>query len=271
MARRATWSLRVLPDFLIIGGQRCGTTSLAAYLREHPAIVPAFTKEVHYFNLNYYKGLGWYRARFATRLACDLRARAIGRRPITGEATADYFTHPGCPARVAATLPHVRLILLLRDPVNRSYSHYQQKLRSGREWLSFPEAIEREPERLAGERERLERDPCYRGLRYQLYSYVTRGHYRDWIDEWLRYFPRERLLVLRSESFFADPGETLRRIADFLEIDAPADWLSRPRRAYGAHEYPDMPAETRERLRAYFAPHNRRLYEFLGEDWGWGG
>src|SRR5215216_7751234 len=139
---RATAKLRPLPDFLVLGAQKAGTTALYAYLRRHPQIAGPSWKEVSFFDRHYARGESWYRGNFPSRPATWLARRRAGAEPIVGEASPGYLFHPHAPQRVATLLPNVRLIALLRDPVDRALSHYHHELALGRESLSFEEAIE---------------------------------------------------------------------------------------------------------------------------------
>ncbi len=147
---RPTAGLRLLPDYLIIGAQRAGTTSLHRYLIQHPGVRTTLrTKGVHFFDTGYGRGMSWYASRFPTRLTAWYVARRHGVELRTGEASPYYLFHPHVPGRVAEHLPQVKLIALLRDPVGRAYSHYQHEVARGFETLSFEEAIEAEAARLA--------------------------------------------------------------------------------------------------------------------------
>ncbi len=148
------------PRFLIIGAQRSGTTSRYEYRLVHPRVAPAARKEIHCFDLRFDKGMDWYRAQFP-----DCAGGLV-----TGEASPYYVFHPHVPERVRRHLPDVKLITLLRNPVDRAYSHYQHEVRLEREPLSFEEATEREGERLDGELDRMLEDESYYSLRHQHYS-----------------------------------------------------------------------------------------------------
>jgi len=264
--RIATGALRVLPDFIIVGAQKCGTSSLYRYLNEHPTVAPAAGKEVHYFDWHFHRGPRWYRAHFPTVLDRELFRLRTGQRLVTGEASPYYLFHPHAPKRVKAMLPDVKLIVLLRDPVERTFSAYHHQVRRGSEPLSFVEAIEREPERLAGEIERLTRDETYRSFTHRHHSYLARGVYVDQLEAWFREFPREQLLVIRSEDFFDDPATIFMAVLDFLGLPhrLPPKF---PR--FNAAEYGVMDSTIRRRLTEYFAPFNQRLYDLLGRDFAW--
>jgi hypothetical protein len=265
--RSATRRWRVLPDFLVLGGQRCGSTSLYDMLCGHPDVAPASHKEPHFFDNNHLRGEQFYRRLFPLQLQMRARERRQGRRAVTGEATTYYLAHPGVPARVRALLPDVRLIAILRDPVDRAYSHYQLSVREGREPLSFEEALAAEPDRLAGEHERLIADPSYRGVAHRFFSYRSRGRYIDQLERWWAEFPREQLLVLRSEDMFEDPRIVYDQLVTFLGLDPDAD--RRTFRARNRVSYDAMRPETRAELRSYFAEPNRALEQRTGRAFNW--
>ena len=264
--RGITSPLRSLPDFIIIGGKKCGTSSLYNYLAEHPNIIPAFRKEVHFFDGAGERRTFLYRAYFPTRLSKRGAVRERGAGFITGEATPYYLFHPLVPARVRSIVPRARLIAMLRNPVDRAYSHYHHEVRSGTEKLSFEEAIERETERLSGEQERMIRDGDYDSLSRRRYSYLSRGIYVDQLRNWKSHFPKEQLLILRSEDLFADPRMILERTLSFLDLP-PLEREEYSKDNKGS--YSDMDRSTRDYLVDYFKPHNERLQELLGRDFGW--
>jgi hypothetical protein len=247
---------RPLPDFLILGAQKAGTTALYAYLRWHPAITGPSWKEVSYFDRHYGRGTRWYRGHFPLR----------SRRRIVGEASPGYLFHPLAPVRVRETVPNARLIVLVRDPVDRALSQYHHEVALGREPLSFEAALDAEADRTRGEAERMAHDPGYFSHAWWDYTYVARGRYADQLERWFEVFPREQLLVLASEELAADTETAYRRVLDF--VGAPAHELAEYPRVY-KQEYADMAAETRQRLAREFEAPNRRLYELLGRDFGW--
>lgn len=269
---RSVWTLptsplRMLPSFLIIGAQRAGTTSLYRYLMQHPAVLPVvLTKGAHYFDTEYAKGLAWYRAHFPLRAHATLLRSRFGVDVITGEGSPYYVFHPLAPGRVAETLPDVRLVLLLRDPVERAYSQHQHEVARGFEHLSFEKAIDLESERLAGERERLTADPTYRSFEHQHHSYLARGRYLEQILAWRERFPQDRLLILIAEEFFADPSEGLARVEAFLGLPP---WLPLSFPRYNARSRAPMNPATRDRLVAYFRRPNAELARYLGRDLPW--
>lgn len=261
----ATSRVRPLPDFLIVGAQKAGTTALYSYLRRHPTIVGPWWKEVSFFDRHFWRGESWYRGHFPSRLQTWLVRRRTRVDPVAGEASPGYLFHPFAPERVRRLLPDARLIALLRDPVDRALSHYHHEVALGRESLTFEEAIEREPDRMSGELERM-RDPAYFSHAWWNFTYLGRGRYAEQLARWLAVFPHEQLLILPSEELLEQPARTYARVLEFL--GAPPYRLDSYPRIF-TRDYPDMAPETRRALAREFAEPNRRLYELVGRDLGW--
>ncbi|MGH3383394.1 MAG: sulfotransferase domain-containing protein [Nocardioidaceae bacterium] len=268
----ATADRRVLPNYLVIGTKRGGTTSLVNWLFAHPEVMPMFPaaqqiKSPHYFDLNYWRGLDWYKSHFPTEPAVRRLRDRIGHPPAVGEASPYYMFHPAVPERVAVTTPDVRLIVLLRDPVRRAYSNYWERRGSDAEVLeSFEAAIDAEPARLADATAERLRDPRYYSFDHDCHSYLARGRYLEHLRPWLDTFPREQLLVIRSEDLYADPRAVSSQVQRFLGLtETDIDRLDHHNRL----PVPAMDAATRQRLVEYYRPHNAALYEALGVDFGW--
>jgi hypothetical protein len=255
---KATAAIRPLPNFLILGAQKAGTTALYAYLRRHPRITGPSWKEVSFFDRHWTRGEGWYRGNFPN----VLRARG----DLVGEASPSYLFHSLAPQRVAELVPDARLIALLRNPVDRAYSHYQHEVALGREPLSFEDALAAEEERTAGEEERLAADPAYFSHAWWNYTYKARGRYAEQLERWLALFPREQLLIAPSEELLAEPERVHARVLAFL--GAQPDRLDSYPRVFERTYEPMRPA-TQTALADEFAEPNARLYELLGRDLGW--
>lgn len=260
-----TSPLRALPDFMIIGVQRGGTTTLFRWLSHHPEVQLPHKKEIHYFDNQFSRPLAWYRSHFPVALPERMPAREP-KRFLTGEASPYYLFHPNVPARVATVLPRVKVIVLLRNPVDRAYSHYQHEFDHGDEPLSFTGAIATEPGRLRGEEARLIADPSYRSFAHQHHSYLSRGIYIEQLERWNEHVPRERMLVLKSEDLYSQPASTIMRVTRFLALP---DWNWDRFQKHNALDYDQMDPRIRRQLQQYFAPHNERLYDYLGVDFGW--
>jgi len=268
--RGVTSPIRLLPDFLIIGTQRGGTTSLYHYLEAHPGIAPATTKEIHFFDRRVNKGLVWYRGHFPTSIEKYYVERIQRRAFVTGEASPSYLFHPHAPKRIAKALPQTKLIVLLRNPIDRAYSQYYHSLELGYETLPFEEAIEGEEERTAREREKILKDKSYESYAYKHLSYLTRGIYVDQLRVWMELFPREQFLILKSEDFYADPAASLKQVLNFLNLpEMDTQVRKKEYKQYNNTTYSKMDPALRKRLVEYFKPHNARLYDFLGVDFGW--
>jgi hypothetical protein len=255
---RATSALRPLPDFLVLGAQKAGTTALYAYLRRHPQVTGPSWKEVSFFDRHWARGESWYRGNFPNL------ARTRGK--LVGEASPSYVFHPLAPRRVKELVPNARLIALVRNPVDRALSHYNHEVALGREPLSFEDALDAEDERLRGEAERMTADPRYFSREWWGHTYKARGRYAEQLEHWLAVFPREQLLVVSSDDLGAEPERTHAQVLEFL--GAPAHRLDSYPRVY-ERQYDPMRPETREQLAAEFEEPNRRLYELLGRDLGW--
>ena len=272
MYRGLTVPIRLLPDFLIIGTQRGGTTSLYNYLIARPGVGPAMVKELHFFDKNFNKGLLWYRAHFPSSIQKYSYQFTHKQSFVTGEASAYYLFHPHVPKRVAKLLPHVKLIAMLRNPVDRAYSQYNFEVDLGRETLPFEDAIEREEERISKEKEKMLADESYVSFDYSRYSYLSRGIYADQLQTWMSLFPKKQFLMLKSEDFYADPVNALEQTSKFLNL--PKLETHEKQRKYRQHNYnttpyPKMNPDTRKRLIEYFEPHNERLYDLLGVNLDW--
>lgn len=259
--RRATAFARALPDFIIIGAQKGGTTSLYEYLVRHPQVRAAMKKEIRYFGENYSQGLIWYRSHFPLAYKLDKR------KFLTGESSPTTLFHPLAPERVAQTIPAVKLIVLLRDPVQRAFSHYQMNLRSGRDHLSFEEALGREAERLDGAVEGVIEGEDEAVYRYTSFSYMARGEYAAQLERWYEVFSKEQMLILQSEELFQNPANVFRKTLNFLqlpEVELPKYHAHNP----GRYDR-EMPEHSRQFLAVHFREPNQRLYTLLDQDFGW--
>jgi hypothetical protein len=247
---------RALPDAMVIGAMKCGTSSLHNYLAQHPQVIPPLRKEVHFFDVNYSRGESWYRANFG-------RAGEPG---LNFESSPYYLYHPLAPERASRMVPQARLIVLVRDPVRRAYSHYWHERDKGRETLSFEDAVAAEPDRIGIDAERLARGEIEVSAAHQHCSYLARGRYAEQIGRWLQFYPREQLLCLRFEDLAADPLAVLNQSLAYLGLPAMA---SARLEARNTRKYPPIAPATAERLRQYFEPHNRALEALLGRPLGW--
>lgn len=270
LAARPTARMRAMPDFLIVGAQRAGTTSLHRYLLQSPNVLPArFTKGVHWLDVNYHHDADWYRTHFPLRVSIERRAEQLQSRVITGEGSPYYLFHPAVPQRIAAALPATtRILVVLRDPVARAWSHYHHEVARGFEHLDFEAAIEVEAPRLAGEEQRLLAEPTYHSFAHQHHSYAARGRYAPQLQRLFDAVGRDRVLVLESHDLRHSPQVACDRVADHLDIPT---WQLADTTAHNARRYTGIPESLKSSLGHRFRSDNERLFSLLGQHWNWTG
>jgi hypothetical protein len=261
--RTLTRSRRALPDFLIIGASRSGTTALFYDLIHHPGVKRPVRKEIHFFDRNFDRGVDWYRSHFPLRRQMSHGGHSF----LTGEATPYYLAHPLAPARVRRLLPDVRMLVLLRNPIDRAYSSYQQWKREGVETEPFERAIALEPGRMDGEVERLVNEPGYSSFNHYHHGYLTRSVYWRDLERWFSQFPREQFCVLDTAALRNDPATAWAEALGFIGLPQWAPATFTVRNSGGAYEA--MAPAVRTQLVEYFRPHNERLFELLGRRFDW--
>ena len=213
---QATSSRRVLPDYLIIGAKRGGSTTLARNLVATPGVQGLFPKRedlkgTYFLDVNFDKGEDWYRSHFPTQSALGT--------DVVGEASPYYLSHPQAPQRARQLMPNARIICVLRHPVDRAFSHYRERVKQGIETLpTFEAALEAEADRIDGEVERMINDPSYISWNHLNFAYRDQSRYGTSVNRWLSHWPREQLLVLRSEDLYADPAAVIAQTRAFLGL-----------------------------------------------------
>ena len=262
--KQVTAPFRMLPVFLIPGEAKCGTTSLFRYLALHPEIAASDIKEPNNF-WRFGASPLWCRQHYPLRATSVFR-KCLGKQTVPGEASPEYLSKACVPASVAELCPDPLLIFLFRDPVERAFSDHHMLVKAGIETVSFEKRVEETLSWIAdpGMTEVLER---LGELEHHPARYVMRGAYLKNLAPWLQQFGREKMLFLESESFFANPGKVVARTLGFLGLDPikKTDW---PVYKKGRDKQP-MDEGTRRKLRDYYAPLNRKLFDFLGEEWSW--
>ena len=237
------------PDFIIIGAGKCGTTSLYNYLGYHPQILLPNKKELRFFDKNFSYGYEWYLAQFPT----------ITDRPdlLTGEASPSYLFLPHVAQRMRDFAPHIKLIVMLRNPVERSISDYYQNQKTGRNHKTLEEVIREEIQRFG---QKTETQLSYRGspLLQSLYYYK--------LKRWMKIFPRNQFLILKSEDFFANLPHSMQQVFEFLDLP---NIQNNHYQKYNVGAYPQVKDDIREQLTKFFTPHNQRLEEYLQMDFNW--
>jgi hypothetical protein len=245
---------RAGPHFLIVGAQKAGTTSLLSALEHHPDVWVPPQKELHFFDLNWERGVAWYENLFES---------GAGAR-VCGESTPYYLGHPRAAERVWSYRRDMKLIVLLRDPVERAVAHYHHAVRQGFESLSLAEALAVEPDRLRGEHARLCRDPRARSFAHQHHSYRSRGFYFDQLTVWMEHFSRDQLLVLDLGELVRHPLAGLNRCQAFLGLNPQP--LVFPR--LNAGSYPPLDIDL-SWLALDYQNANRKLQDWLGGRLSW--
>ena len=264
-----TADLRPPPDVLLIGTKRGGTTSMARYLFAHPQVVPLFPrmaapKGVRYLDEHFDRSDRWYRSHLGTVLT---RGSVHHPRRLALDATANYLFHPLGAERAQRTAPDAKILVLVRDPVERAWSHWRERTRLGLETLSFEDALAAEAERLEGARNRWGPDPGDLLDVGANHAYRAQGVYFDLLAPWLDRYG-ERVLVLVSEEMYADSAVAYARVLQHLDLP-PFDIGTYYAANFRAPTSSMLPA-TREELEAFFAPHTRRLEALLGKELPWG-
>jgi hypothetical protein len=266
---RLTAERRMLPSFLICGGQRCGTTSLYRALAAHPAVVKAVLhKGVHYFDVGYERGMRWYRGHFPLQRRADRIAETVGMRAQTFESSPYYMYHPHAMTRIATDLPDVRVVVLVRDPVERAYSQHAHEVARGFEnERDFLRALALEPTRLHGVVEQLVADPTAYSFSHQHHAYRGRGEYIEYLVPMADLLGRERVHVVDSGAFFTEPEKQYDAILDFLGLPRTESYP--PFERHNARPRVGMPERIRAALTEYYAPYDARLAAWLGQKLSW--
>ena len=309
---------RTRPEFMLVGGAKCGSTSFARYLAAHPQVKtpgpadwrPAVRKEPNYWSWRRFPAV--YQDLFANE------SPVVNPGPgqcISGEFSTSSLIHPLVPRRVQANLPGLKIFVLLRNPVDRAYSHFMMARKAGLEKeCTFEEIVRGEmnevPELLAAhERGFLsiagDSKSCYSAIDgtpvrvarhehgapkkrirddldlrdFYFTSYVFRSLYHDQLHRWLRLFPRQQLMIIQSERFFANEAGTMNEVAEFLGLQSfdfqateqlQRSWDAGASNAFERPEgYRAMDDATRKTLIDFFEPYNQQLYRLIDEDFGW--
>ncbi|MCA1059073.1 sulfotransferase domain-containing protein [Rossellomorea aquimaris] len=243
-----------IPHFIILGGAKCGTTSLYFYLNQHPQILPSSKKELFFFNKSS-KTVEWYRNQFPESVKSD---------EITGEGTPIYLVHPQVARRIYEYNPKIKLIVLLRNPVERAYSQYHHFINT--EKHSFEDALEIEKNTVKKELIRMEEDENYIPDDVFRYSLVERGLYHKQLERYYRYFDTNQIHIIKSEDLFQNPQKVCNKVLKFLGL--PRCKL-KDREARNTRSYHKMNPDTEAMLYDRFRAENQKLYKLIGKDFNW--
>ena len=252
-----TASSRVLPNFIIIGTVRSGSTSLYYNICEHPSVLPAEYDEIGFFDSNYHLGINWYRSMFPLQKNMD-NVRSETGISITGEDTPFYFWKKEAAERIHDILPNTKIIAIFRNPIDRAYSNYNLGLRMNSEELTFEDAIEEEIEFLDNH--------SFLQSVNRKRSYISKGFYENQIKLWFDIFPRKQIHLLSTEDMHDEPQKTLSDIFKFLEI---SDYKIQNPQNQKAAEYKKMKEDTRRRLLKLYRPYNEKFFQMINHRFNW--
>lgn len=255
LVRRATSWMRPLPDAIVVGAMKAGSTSAYALMLEHPLVRGPGGKEVHFLDRHFERGESWYRSHFPAALP--------GRDWVAVESTPYYLSFPLAPARLAELVPDVRLVVLLRDPVERAVSQWKQRSAEGRETRTLAAVLEEErslPDEVTVA-------PGFDTERHRR-QILVHGHYAIQLRRWLAAFGRDQILIVDSRDLFSEPQATMGRVFGFLGLDAVAVHDVSPRNVGDQRR---IDPSTRAALGAYYRPFNEELFELLGTRFEWEG
>ena len=250
---------RVLPDFLIIGAVRSGTTSLYYDICQHPSVKKAAYDEIGFFDDNYHLGEDWYRSLFPTKKKMQEVKQNTGN-AITGEDTPFYIWNEIACKRIAEVLPNVKLIAILRNPVDRAYSNYFLGVRHSNETKNFDHAIMKDIEFLDSKIKMEFKNSDYKK------SYVAKGFYAKQLKKWFEHFEKKQIFITTTEELDNNPNIVLEQIFKFLELP---NFSIKEIKRHKKSKYPKMNENVRKKLLNYFEPYNEELFELINQRFDW--
>lgn len=236
-----TSPLRALPDFIVIGAKRCGTTSLYYYFGQHPSINSSAHDKLGFFDDNFELGINWYKSHFPIQK----------RNFLTYDVTATYIQSANVAKRIKKLLPNVKLIAILRNPIDRAFSEYNETVRENSEKLSFEDAITFEMNE--------QKNPNSK-------NYLTKGKYANQLTYWYEIFPKKQLLIISAEDLQNNTQNTLQSIFQFLNLP---NYSIKDIQKRNVGKYLPMKTETRKKLIDYFKPYNEDLYKLIDKHFDW--
>jgi hypothetical protein len=262
----ATSSIRILPDFIIIGSSKSGTWAIHNYLLQHPDIDYS-ARNIHFFEYAYSNKISWYKSHFPTKLYKSLVESIHKRKCLMSEHTSTYLHHPLIPQRVKDGIPDVKLIVSLRNPIDRAYSNYHMFVRIGTEKRTFEDAVFSELKRIEiiKENDNFQiKNPNFSNCVES--NYLRHGTYVDKLENWLKSFRREQFCIVENKDLSKNPQQVLDKIFEFLNVP---HFKLRQEERWNVGEYKKMKESTRKTLQDFFKPYNERLYKLLSQNFSW--
>ena len=262
----ATSSIRTLPNFIIIGSSKSGTWAIHNYLLQHPDVAYS-ARNIHFFEYAYSNKISWYKSHFPTKLYKSLVESIHKRKCLMSEHTSTYLHHPLIPQRVKDGIPDVKLIVSLRNPIDRAYSNYHMFVRIGTEKRTFEDAVFSEIKRIEiiKENDNFQiKNPNF--ANHVLFNYLRHGTYVDKLENWLKFFRREQFCIVENKDLSKNPQQVLDKIFEFLNVP---HFKLRQEERWNVGKYKKMKESTRKTLEDFFKPYNERLYKLLGQNFSW--
>tara|TARA_Y100000310_G_scaffold327978_1_gene395253 strand:+ start:5155 stop:5997 length:843 start_codon:yes stop_codon:yes gene_type:complete len=260
-----TSPIHVLPDFIVIGVGRGGTTTLHHNLSKNPCLFSASYDETGFFDENFHLGLNWYRSLFPSKFTKNKTLKNL-KNFLAYEVTPAYIRRPWAARRIAEVLPNVKLIAILRNPVDRTYSHYNMSLSEGNYKSSFEDVVNnnfKELEELSSSYEKSS-DEYFKN--FVEHSHIARGFYAEQLKIWFNIFGNKQIHITSTENLAANPQQTFSDIFKFLEVpDYKYEKLENKRKG----NYLPMQKDIRNKLSNYFKPYNEELFELIDQRFDW--
>ena len=254
-----TSPFRTIPNFIVIGVKRCGTTTLYEQLSEHPCIEKSAHDNLGFFNNNFELGMNWYKSHFVTNFRKKEIERKYGKFA-TYDVTSSYIQKKKTAQNIFKTLPNVKLILILRNPTDRAYSEYNQNIIDENESRDFTELIKQEINEIQNmENGNLE-------FSSDKINLVKKGIYEKQISPWLEIFPRKQILIISTEEFGEKTTETYDKIFRFLELP---EYKIKNKKRHRKGTYEAMDDKTRKILDDFYESYNSKLFQKIEETFRW--
>ena len=254
-----TSPFRTIPNFIVIGVKRCGTTTLYEQLSEHPCIEKSAHDNLGFFNNNFELGMNWYKSHFVTNFRKKEIERKYGKFA-TYDVTSSYIQKKKTAQNIFKTLPNVKLILILRNPTDRAYSEYNQNIIDENESRDFTELIKQEINEIQNmENGNLE-------FSSDKINLVKKGIYEKQISPWLEVFPRKQILIISTEEFGEKTTETYDKIFRFLELP---EYKIKNKKRHRKGTYEAMDDKTRKILDDFYESYNSKLFQKIEETFRW--
>jgi len=261
----------VLPDFLILASGASGTTSMMElYLQSNKYIKPSKTNEIFYFDKKYYNHVNWYKIFFPTIFEKFFQIHILKKKFIVGEDTGKYLLHHQAPKRVKETIPNAKFIVMMRNPIDRSFSNYKRQIRNGKQKLTFEESINIENNTVQKELDAIKKDENYHG-QYLAQAYLTRSKYVNALERWFEFFPKEQFLFINTDDYFKNPIYSYHKILEFLNLPKHTPKITGKRGISQRDKSKDtkLKPETQKYLKEYFKPYNEKLFKLINERYDW--